>query len=160
MHDTALDKPWWSMRLTYGLVPIVAGLDKFTNLLTDWTQYLNPLATKVIPVSKSNFMRGVGIVEVVAGALVLNRRTTRLGAYDVGGWLGAIALNLITKRSHYDVAVRDLVMGLGAITLAKLTETRDAQDAAQGERVEDPTAFDPARPTEWRGRAALQPSDA
>jgi hypothetical protein len=35
MHDTALDKPWWSMRLTYGLVPIVAGLDKFTNLLTD-----------------------------------------------------------------------------------------------------------------------------
>jgi hypothetical protein len=105
-------------------------------------------------------MRGVGIVEVVAGALVLNRRTTRLGAYVVGGWLGAIAVNLITKRSHYDVAVRDLVMGLGAITLAKLTEARDAQDAAQGDRVEEPTVFDPARPSEWRGRAALQPSDA
>jgi len=25
----ALDKPWWTLRLTYGVVPIVAGLDKF-----------------------------------------------------------------------------------------------------------------------------------
>jgi uncharacterized membrane protein YphA (DoxX/SURF4 family) len=115
------------MRLTYGLVPIVAGLDKFTNLLTDWTKYLNPLATRIVPVSPSNFMRGVGIIEVAAGALVLNRKTTRFGAYLVGGWLGAIAMNLITKRSHYDVAVRDIVMGIGAITLAKMTEARMQQ---------------------------------
>jgi uncharacterized membrane protein YphA (DoxX/SURF4 family) len=124
MQNTQLDKAWWAMRLTYGLVPIVAGGDKFTNLLTDWRKYLSPLATRVVPVSPSSFMRGVGIIEVVAGALVLNRRTTRFGAYLVGAWLGAIALNLFTKRSHYDVAVRDLVMGVGALTLAKLTEAR------------------------------------
>jgi uncharacterized membrane protein YphA (DoxX/SURF4 family) len=124
MLETAVDKPWWTLRLTYGLVPIVAGLDKFTNLLTDWTQYLNPLATKVVPVAPSTFMHVVGIIEIIAGVLVLNRKTTRFGAYLVAAWLAAIALNLITMRAYFDVAVRDLVMGIGAFTLAKLTEIR------------------------------------
>jgi uncharacterized membrane protein YphA (DoxX/SURF4 family) len=124
MLETAVDKPWWTLRLTYGLVPIVAGIDKFTNLLTDWTQYLNPLATRVVPIAPSTFMHVVGIIEIVAGVLVLNRRTTRFGAYLVSAWLALIALNLIAMRAYFDVAVRDLVMGIGAFTLAKLTEIR------------------------------------
>jgi len=124
MQESALDTPWWTLRLTYGLVPIVAGLDKFTNLLTDWTHYLSPLATKVVPVSPATFMHGVGIIEIVAGALVLNPKTTRFGAYLVSAWLVAIALNLVTKGAFFDVAVRDIVMAIGAFTLAKLTEIR------------------------------------
>jgi uncharacterized membrane protein YphA (DoxX/SURF4 family) len=122
-----IEKSQTLMRLTYGLVPIVAGLDKFTNLLTDWTHYLNPLATKVVPLAPSTFMHAVGVIEIVAGILVLNARTTRFGAYLVSAWLAAIALNLITMGAYLDVAVRDLVMGVGAFTLAKLTEARAAE---------------------------------
>jgi len=124
MQESALDTPWWTLRLTYGLVPIVAGFDKFTNLLTDWTHYLSPLATKVVPVSPTTFMHGVGIIEIIAGALVLNPKTTRFGAYLVTAWLVAIALNLVAKGAFFDVAVRDVVMAIGAFTLAKLTEIR------------------------------------
>jgi uncharacterized membrane protein YphA (DoxX/SURF4 family) len=127
MQDTALDKPWWTLRLTYGLVPIIAGVDKFTNLLTHWTQYLSPLATKVVPVAPSTFMHIVGVIEIIAGILVLNRRTTRFGGYLVAAWLAAIAVNLLTTGTFLDVAVRDLVMGIGAFTYAKLTEIRRAE---------------------------------
>ncbi len=125
MQDTALDKPWWTLRLTYGLVPIVAGFDKFTNLLTDWTHYLSPIATRVVPVAPSTFMHIVGVIEIVAGLLVLNRKTTRFGGYLVAAWLAGIAINLLTMGTFFDVAVRDLVMGIGAFTYAKLTEIRD-----------------------------------
>ena len=88
-----LDTPWWILRLTFGLVPIVAGVDKFTNLLVDWTQYLSPVATNVLPISASTFMMIVGVIEVVAGLLVLSR-FTRFGAYLVSAWLLGIAVNL------------------------------------------------------------------
>ncbi len=110
-------------------MPIIAGLDKFTNLLTDWTHYLNPLALKVVPVSAPTFMHAVGIIEIIAGVLVLYRPTTRYGAYLVSAWLAAIALDLITMGAYLDVAVRDLVMGVGAFTLARLTEARPRKAA-------------------------------
>ena len=78
MLDERLNKPWWALRLSYGLVPIIAGLDKFTNLLVDWKQYLNPVAERVLPFSGSTFMRLVGVVEIVAGVLVLTK-LTRVG---------------------------------------------------------------------------------
>ncbi|NVB83176.1 MAG: DoxX family membrane protein [Kofleriaceae bacterium] len=138
MKETALDKPWWTLRLTYGLVPIIAGLDKFTNLLTDWTKYLSPLATKVIPVSPPTFMHGVGIVEIAAGALVLDKRTTRFGGYLVSAWLAGIGINLLTTGKYFDVAVRDLVMAVGAFTYAKLTEIRAQQELpAKAEKRRD-----------------------
>lgn len=144
MDDKALDKPWWALRLTYGLVPIVAGIDKFTNLLTDWKKYLSPRATRALPVSRPMFMRAVGVIEIAAGALVLNRRTTRIGAYVVSGWLAGISANLLTNRRYLDIAVRDLVIAIGALTFAKLTEARDrAQLATPAEELEQ------AVPREW-----------
>jgi uncharacterized membrane protein YphA (DoxX/SURF4 family) len=132
MLEPRLNAPWWALRLAYGLVPIVAGLDKFTNLLTDWTQYLSPLVARVVPAS--TFMSIVGIIEIAAGVLVLTR-WTRIGAYVVGAWLVAIALNLVTTGRYFDIAVRDLVMAVGAFTLARLAElaqpARDADIAAR-----------------------------
>lgn len=122
-----LDTPWWTLRLTFGLVPIVAGVDKFTNLLVDWTQYLSPVATNVLPISASTFMMIVGVIEIVAGLLVLSR-FTRFGAYLVSAWLLGIAINLVTMGTYFDIAVRDVVMAIGAFALAKLTEIR-AHDA-------------------------------
>jgi len=107
------------LKYTYGLVPIVAGLDKFTNLLTDWKSYLSASMVNMLPFSAGTFMSIVGIIEIVAGVLVLLR--PRIGAYVVMAWLAAIALTLIFGGHYFDVAVRDLVMSIGAWSLAKLS---------------------------------------
>jgi hypothetical protein len=108
-----------AIRLTFGIVPIVAGLDKFSNLLTHWPDYLNASLAGILPISALAFMKIVGIIEIVAGIIVLMRPLT--GAYIVMAWLICIALQLITGGHYLDVAVRDLVMAMGAFTLAKLT---------------------------------------
>lgn len=107
------------LRLTYGVVPIVAGLDKFTNLLTNWEAMVSPGVARLLPFSAHTFMMLVGIIEIVAGLLVLLR--PRIGAWVVMGWLVAIALTLLTSGHHFDVAVRDLVMAVGAWALARLS---------------------------------------
>ena len=105
------------LRLSYGLVPIVAGVDKFTNLLANWTTYMSPVARQVLPFSPESFMYLVGVVEIGAGLLVLLR--PRIGGYVVAAWLVAIAINLLLG-GFFDIAVRDLVMAVGAFTLARL----------------------------------------
>lgn len=107
------------LKLTYGLVPIVAGADKFTNLLTDWSHYLHPAVKSMLPFSDHTFMMIVGVIEIIAGILVLV--STQKGAYLVSIWLVLIALNLIASGNYLDVAVRDLVMAIGAFSLAKLS---------------------------------------
>ncbi len=116
-----IETTWRILKYTYGLVPIVAGLDKFTNILTNWVGYLNPLVLKVLPLSGSTFMHVAGIVEFLAGIIVLAR--PRIGGYIVAAWLTCIALSLIAGGRFLDVAVRDLVMAIGAFTMANLTET-------------------------------------
>ena len=115
----SLYRPQW---LTYGLVPLLAGLDKLLNLLTDWPKYLSPAIANLLPVSPETFMHAVGIIEIVVGLLVLTR-WTRLGAWIAAAWLVAIAINLITM-GLFDIAVRDLAMAVGATTLARLAELR------------------------------------
>lgn len=116
-----------ALRLGYGLVPIVAGADKFTNLLTDWEQYLSPAAERMLPVKGRTFMKLVGVVEIAAGLAVLSR--TRFGAYLVSGWLGAIALNLLSSK-HYDIAARDALLAVGAYALARLSEEPQPREEA------------------------------
>src|ERR1044071_7014447 len=115
-------KVWNILRLTYGIVPIVAGLDKFTNLLTDWSQYLNPAIADMLPMEPGTFMMIVGVIETVAGFLVLFK--PELGAIIVSAWLVAIALTLLASGKYLDVAVRDLTMAIGAYCLWQLTKAR------------------------------------
>lgn len=108
------------LKYTFGLVPIVAGLDKFTNILTDWSQYISEGFSGMLPFEPTTFMMIVGVIEIIAGVLVLTK--TKIGAYVVSAWLAAIALTLIFSWTYVDVAVRDLVMAIGAFSLAKLSE--------------------------------------
>jgi len=126
MHnsDNRLNTAWWALRVLFGFVPIAAGLDKFFNLLANWEMYLNPLATKVIPLSPATFMHIVGVIEIIAGIVVLSR-FTRIGAYVVTAWLIAIALNLLTMGKFLDVGVRDLGLAVAAFSLAQLTAVRE-----------------------------------
>jgi uncharacterized membrane protein YphA (DoxX/SURF4 family) len=104
---------------TYGLVPIVAGADKFSNILTDWSQYLAPIVTDIIPLSPQTFMSIVGVIEIIAGIVVLMK--PRIGSLVVGCWLVAIAINLLLTGQYFDVAVRDIVMAVGAFSLYMLS---------------------------------------
>ena len=106
--------------LTYGLLPIVAGLDKFTNFLTVWEKYLNPDIAEMLPLSAHNFMLVVGAIEIIAGILVLVRPA--IGGIMVAAWLTLIALTLLVGGEYFDVAVRDLVMAIGAYSMAKLAK--------------------------------------
>jgi uncharacterized membrane protein YphA (DoxX/SURF4 family) len=121
--DDRLNIAWWALRIGLGVGPIVAGVDKYFNILTDWSMYLSPLATKVVPVSAGTFMHIVGVVEVIAGLMVVSR-WTKIGSYVVMAWLLSIAVNLLTTGMFYDLAVRDVEIAVGAFALAQLTAVR------------------------------------
>lgn len=115
------------MKLTYGIVPIVAGADKFTNLLVNWSDYLNPSIAAMLPFSAGTFMLIVGVIEILAGILVLFK--ARLGALVVTAWLVLIALTLLLSGKYFDVAVRDLVMAVGAFVLFQLSEFTEKMES-------------------------------
>ena len=130
--DHRLNDSWWALRIALGLMPIVSGVDKFFNKLADWGMYLSPYATKVVPVSVPTFMHLVGIIEIVAGVIVLSR-WTKIGSYIVMVWLIAIATNLTTTGMFYDLAVRDLEIAVGAFALSQLAIVREESALAAGE---------------------------
>jgi len=110
-----IDKVITLLRWTYGLVPIIAGADKFMHMLTDWDKYLAPAIANLLPMQAGTFMSIVGIIEIVAGLLVLIK--PRIGSLIVGLWLIGIVINLLLGGQYYDVAVRDAVMAIGAFSL-------------------------------------------
>jgi len=116
--------------MCFGLVPLLAGLDKFTNLLTHWPKYVAPAIAGVLPMTPQHFMYLVGIIEIVAGLAMLLSPWTKVFAYVVAAWLAAIALNLIIG-GVYDVAVRDLAMAVSAVSLARLTDVVHVPVAAR-----------------------------
>ena len=132
------DRAWGILRLVYGIVPLLAGLDKFVNLLTNGDQYLSPMVAQILPVPVPVFMGAVGIVEMAVGAAVLSR-WTKQAAYLAAAWLVAIAANLAITGTHFDVAVRDLAMAAGAYTLAQLATARE---------VSEIRSHEPSAPTE------------
>jgi hypothetical protein len=127
--DARLETAWWALRIGLGLGPLLAGLDKYFNLLTNWPMYLSPLATRVLPFSAATFMHVVGVIEMAVGIAILTR-WTRQASYVAAIWLVAIALNLLSSGMFFDVAVRDVEMAIGAFALARLTEVRESATAA------------------------------
>jgi hypothetical protein len=126
--DTRLNASWMALRAGIGLTATLAGLDKFVNLLADWSSYVSPLAAAALPVSTGTFMGIVGVIEIAVGVAILTG-WTRLGAYVASAWLLGVAGNL-AAAGFYDIAVRDVVMSVAAFTLARLTEVREELPAA------------------------------
>jgi uncharacterized membrane protein YphA (DoxX/SURF4 family) len=117
---SATEKVISILRWTYGLVPIVAGADKFMHLLTNWDKYLAPSIAEILPMSANSFMSTVGIIEIVAGLLVIFK--PKIGSLVVALWLVGIALSLLLTGQYFDVAVRDIVMAIGAFCLYLLSQ--------------------------------------
>ena len=122
MKDHSLDSVYLPLKITFGLVPLLAGLDKFFNLLADWGSYLSPSVTSMLPFSAATFMMIVGVIEMAVGVAILTK-FTRLGAYVAMCWLVLIALNLLIA-GKLDVAVRDLAMAVGAYSLGTISGLR------------------------------------
>ncbi len=107
--DQRLNLSWWALRIGLGVGPIVTGIDKYFNKLTDWTMYLSPLATKVV---------------------VVLSRWTKLGSQIVALWLLGIAVNLLTTGMFYDLAMRDVEIAIAAFVLSQLSAVRAQQSLA------------------------------
>ena len=108
-----------SLHIAFTIAPIIAGLDKFTHVLTNWDLYLSPIVPR-FGLSAHTFMLGIGVIEVVAGLIVAF--APRIGAWIVGLWLCGIILNLLSMPAYLDVALRDFGLALGAFALARLSE--------------------------------------
>jgi hypothetical protein len=115
---TPVVQAFWLLRIGFTTAPILFGLDKFANVLVDWDTYVAPLFTDTLGISAGTLMSLVGVVEILAGLLVFAR--PRIGGYVVAAWLGGIILDLLVLGDHYDVALRDFGLLLGALTLARL----------------------------------------
>ncbi|SFS11996.1 DoxX protein [Agrococcus baldri] len=113
------------LRSAFTVAPILFGIDKFTNLLTDWTQYLAPWIDGVIPGDAQFAMWGIGIIEIAAGLLVAI--APRWGGLVVAAWLLGIIVNLLTLPGYFDVALRDVGLLAGALALALLAREHDGR---------------------------------
>ncbi len=108
------------LKYTFVIVPIVAGADKFTNVLTNWERYINPSIGGLLPFSGTTFMMIAGVIEIIAGIIVL--RKPAIGGKIVAAWLAVIALTLLLGFNYVDVAARDLVMAVSAFSMSKLAK--------------------------------------
>ena len=118
------------LRIAFTVAPIVFGLDKFAEVLTnDWTAYLATEFNDILPGSAQDAMYIVGVVEIVAGLVVLV--TPRFGGLLVAGWLAGIIVSLLLVGGYGDIAFRDFGLLLGALALSRLA-------SAQLERAPQP----------------------
>src|SRR4051812_14136985 len=128
--DLAVDRrdpryqAFWMMRLGYTVIPLTMGIDKFFNGLVFWPKYLADWIDNIMPGTAQQFMYFVGIVEIVAGVLVLLK--PRYAAYIVAAWLAGIVIDLLTYSGFYDIALRDFGLLLAALTLGRLASKYDA----------------------------------
>ena len=127
--NAAIHAAYVPLRVVFGLVPILAGLDKFTNVLADWKSYIAPWAEHMLPVSGGTLMAIVGLVEIAVGVLVWTR-FVRVGAFAAAGWLTVVAINLL-MAGFKDIAVRDLVLAVAAFSLARLTDALPQERPAE-----------------------------
>jgi hypothetical protein len=111
------------LHIAFTIAPILAGLDKFLGLLTNWDKYLAPTVNNMLGGNGHLFMQAVGVIEIIAGIGVLLK--PKIFGYVVGLWLLGIIINLLMIPGYFDVALRDLGLALGAFALARLSAVYD-----------------------------------
>lgn len=113
------------LRTGFTVAPILFGLDKFFNVMTDWPLYLSSQAADLTPGTPQQFMYAVGVIEIIAGLVVAVRPLW--GGYLVAAWLAGIIVNLLVLGEYYDVALRDFGLLIAALALARLAAGRQGQ---------------------------------
>jgi hypothetical protein len=122
------------LRVAFTVAPILFGLDKFAEVLTnDWTRYLSTEFNDILPGSAADAMHIVGVVEIAAGLVVAV--VPRFGGLLVAAWLGGIILNLLLVGGYGDIALRDFGLLIGALALARLATAHDPGRVAERDRA-------------------------
>jgi hypothetical protein len=133
------DQAYLILRTGFVVAPILFGIDKFFNFMVDWPDYLAPWVDRLLPGTAQEFMYAVGVVEILAGLVVLI--SPKIGGLLVAGWLAGIIVNLLTydPPRYYDIALRDFGLMLGALALNRLAATGGSIEAGT-ERTDVPRA--------------------
>jgi hypothetical protein len=108
----------WILQIAFIAIPIIAGVDKYFNVLTDWSKYIAPWASNILQGYDWLFMYIVGAVEIAAGLGMIF--LPRIFSYIVSAWLLLIAINLVSQGPYYDVGLRDFGLCFSAAALATL----------------------------------------
>ena len=108
------------LQIVFIIAPILAGLDKFFYLLTQWSNYISPLVLKIINNHDRGFMMVAGVIEIIAGIGIIFK--PRIFSYIVSLWLLGIIINLLLTEHYFDIALRDIGLFLSAIALSRLSE--------------------------------------
>jgi hypothetical protein len=108
------------LQVAFVLIPIIAGVDKFFDYLTQWSDYLSPLAWQFIDGHSDAFFQIGGVIEIIVGLGVLFK--PRVFAYILSAWLLVIVVNLLLSGNYYDIALRDIGLMLSAFALGKLAQ--------------------------------------
>ena len=116
--EVAAHRAYLLLRTVFIVAPILFGLDKFFDLMTNWDKYLAPWIDNIMPGNAHQFMMFVGVVEILAGLIVAF--APKYGALVVTAWLAGIIINLVSMGQFYDVALRDFGLLVGALALARL----------------------------------------
>jgi hypothetical protein len=111
-------------------IPLIMGLDKFFNVLTNWENYLAPWLVDMSPVSAHTMMLIIGVVEIAAAVMVALK--PRYAAFVVALWLAGIIVNLLTYSGFYDVALRDFGLLVAAVALALLARAYTSPGLRRG----------------------------
>jgi hypothetical protein len=114
------EKAFVFLKVAFVVAPIVAGLDKFFYMLTNWSKYACPLLMNVVDDHIRGFMMLVGIIEIIAGIGVFFK--PKLFSYIVALWLVLIIINLLLTGHYFDIALRDFGLLLGALALGSLSQ--------------------------------------
>ena len=111
------------LQVGFVAAPILAGVDKFFDVLGDWDKYAAPQLRHLLGTNLHAFMMGVGVIEIVAGIGVVWK--PKIFAWVVAAWLVGIMVNLLLNGTYFDIALRDLGLFLGALALAQLARLYD-----------------------------------
>ena len=130
--ERRLDNPAYQafqlLRIGFTVAPILFGIDNFLDCLVVWQIFLAPEINDLVPGNAHQAMLAVGAIEIVAGLVVAAR--PRFGGYLVAAWLTGIIANLLLLADHYDVALRDFGLLIGALALARLATVFDRRVVA------------------------------
>src|SRR3954447_25598079 len=130
--NTAARQAFLLLRIAFTVAPILFGLDKFAEVLTDdWTKYLATQFNDILPGSAQDAMYLVGVVEIIAGLVVLV--APRFGGLLVAGWLAGIIVSLLLVGGYGDIALRDFGLLLRALTLSRLATRPDERSPAHNQ---------------------------
>lgn len=112
------------LQVAFIVAPIVAGLDKFFYLLTNWSSYISPFFLRIIHGHAHGFMMIAGVVEIIAGIGVILK--PKVFSYIISVWLFLIIINLLMTGHYFDIALRDVGLFLASLSLGRLSQKYSA----------------------------------